>query len=140
MISNNLFRYLFKQILLNSKYLIMTNLERAQDIYSMLGKGQLLDAFDKYYAENVTMTEVGQEPKVGKAICREAEVAFLNSLESFNAMGVDNWSVSPDGNTVMIENWMDAKFKDAPSNVVMKQVAVQKWENGLVIEEKFYHP
>ena len=34
----------------------MTYLEKAQDIYNMLGQGQLLDAFDKYYADNVVMT------------------------------------------------------------------------------------
>ncbi len=117
----------------------MTNKERIEDIYAMLGQGQLLDAFDKYYAENVRMEEVGESVKEGKVVCREAEVNFLNAIESFNGMGVDAITSSADGNTTMVEVWMDINFKGAPSNTVMKQVAVQKWNEGLIVEEKFYH-
>ena len=28
--------------------------EKAQDIYNLMGQGKLLDAFDKYYGDNVT--------------------------------------------------------------------------------------
>jgi hypothetical protein len=117
----------------------MTNKERIEDIYKMLGQGQLLDAFDKYYAENVTMTEVGESTKEGKTVCREAEVNFLNAIENFNGMGVDAITSSADGNTTMVEVWMDIQFKGASSNTMMKQVAVQKWNEGLIVEEKFYH-
>jgi hypothetical protein len=117
----------------------MTNKERVEDIYAMLGQGQLLDAFDKYYAENVKMEEVGESIKEGKTVCREAEVNFLNAIENFNGMGVDAITASADGNTTMVEVWMDISFKGAPSNTVMKQVAVQKWHEGLIVEEKFYH-
>jgi hypothetical protein len=117
----------------------MTNKERIEDIYQMLGQGQLLDAFDKYYAENVTMIEVGESVKEGKAVCRAAEVAFLGAIENFNGMGIEAIAASADGNTTMVEVWMDILFKGAPSNTVMKQVAVQKWHEGLIVEEKFYH-
>ena len=33
----------------------MSYLEKAQDLYRMIGEGQLLDAFEKYYHENVVM-------------------------------------------------------------------------------------
>ena len=39
----------------------------------------------------------------------------------------------------MIEHWMELKFKGAPSAVKMAQVAVQKWENGMIVNERFYH-
>ena len=31
----------------------MTNLERATDLYIQVGQGQLMQAFETYYAENV---------------------------------------------------------------------------------------
>jgi hypothetical protein len=118
----------------------MTNLERAKDIYAMIGQGQLLEAFDKYYAEDVVMQDVGESNvKHGKAACREHEVNFLGAVESFNGMGIDSYTASEDGNTIMIENWMELQFKGAPAAIRMSQVAVQKWENGFVKEEKFYH-
>ncbi len=118
----------------------MTNLERSQDIYSMLGKGQLFDAFEKYYAENVSMEDVGENNlRSGKDACRKHEEAFMGAVESFLGMGIDGFATTADGNTVMIEHWMEIQFKGAPSPVKMAQVAVQKWENGLIVNEKFYH-
>jgi hypothetical protein len=118
----------------------MTNLERAKDIYAMIGQGQLLEAFDKYYAEDVVMQDVGEDNvKNGKETCRAYEVGFLGSVESFNGMGVDSVTASEDGNTVSVESWMELQFKGAPAAIRMSQVAVQKWENGFVKEEKFYH-
>jgi hypothetical protein len=118
----------------------MTNLEKAKEIYAMIGQGQLLEAFDKHYATDVAMEDVGENNvKNGKEACRAHEVNFLGAVESFNGMGVDSFSTSEDGNTVMIESWMDLTFKGAPGPIKMCQVAVQKWENGFVKEEKFYH-
>lgn len=45
----------------------------------MLGQGQLLDAFDKYYAENIVMTEP-RGTREGKQVCRDYEVQFLNNI------------------------------------------------------------
>jgi hypothetical protein len=118
----------------------MTNLDRANDIYDMIAKGQLLDAFDKYYHQDVQMEDVGENNlKHGKEACRAHEINFLNAVAAFNGMGVDSVTVSADGNTTSVESWMDLTFQGAPSNIVMKQVAVQQWQDGQIISEKFYH-
>jgi hypothetical protein len=118
----------------------MTNLERAQDIYAMIGQGQLFEAFEKYYAETVTMQDMGENNlRTGKDACRIHEQNFMGAVEAFMGMGVDGFAATADGNTVMIENWMEIKFKGAPGPVKMAQVAVQKWENGLIVNETFYH-
>ncbi len=118
----------------------MTNLERAQDIYELLAKGQLFDAFEKYYAENVVMEDIGENNRrIGKAACRIHELEFMNAVEAFLGMGVDGFTVSADGATVMIENWLELQFKGAPAPIKMAQVAVQQWENGLIVNERFYH-
>ncbi len=118
----------------------MTNLERAQDIYAMIGKGQLFEAFDKYYAENVSMEDIGENNlRTGKAACRVHEEHFMGAVEAFMGMGIDAFATSEDGSVVMIEHWMEIQFKGAPAAAKMSQVAVQKWENGMIISEKFYH-
>jgi hypothetical protein len=118
----------------------MTNLERSQDIYAMIGQGQLFEAFEKYYAENVTMEDIGENNlRTGKDTCRIHEQHFMEAVEAFMGMGIDSFATSADGNVVMIEHWMELKFKGAPAAIKMAQVAVQKWENGLIINEKFYH-
>ena len=115
----------------------MTNLERAQELYNQVGQGQILEAFDKNYAENVVM----QEPngtREGKAANREYEIQFLNSVEEFHGMEIK--AISEDTNTgkVFVEVDMDVTFKGG-NRVNMEQVAVQKWENGQIVHERFYY-
>jgi len=115
----------------------MTNLERAQQLYNQVGQGQILEAFEKNYADNVVMEEPNGIRK-GKAINREYEEQFVNSVEEFH--GMDIKAISEDVNTakVFIEISMDVTFKGG-NRVTMEQVAVQQWENGQIIHERFYY-
>ena len=116
----------------------MTNKQRIEDIYDLLGKGQLLDAFDKYYAENVVMEEAGETPRIGKVANRAYEEAFLASIVEFHGMGVDAVTSNEETGVTMIQNWMEITHKEY-GRVKFDQVAVQKWENGVIVHEKFYH-
>ncbi len=115
----------------------MTLKEKTQDIYNMLGQGKLLDAFDKYYAENVVMTEP-QGTREGKAACREHEVNFLNMIQEFHGMEVKNIASDEEAGVVFHETSMDVTFKDG-NRVLMEQTGVQKWENGQIVHERFYY-
>ena len=115
----------------------MTYKEKAQDIYNMLGQGQLLDAFDKYYGENVVMTEP-RGTREGKAVCREAEIAFLDSVQEFHGMEVRNIGSNEETGTSFVESTMDVTFKNG-YRANMHQVAVQKWEGDHIVHEQFFY-
>ena len=116
---------------------IMTYKEKAQDIYNMLGQGQLLDAFDKYYHENVVMTEP-RGTREGKANCRSYEEQFLGMVQEFHNLEVRNIGSDEANGTSFVESMMDITFKDG-NRVQMEQVAVQKWEGDQIIHERFYY-
>jgi ketosteroid isomerase-like protein len=44
--------------------------------------GKALEAFDRYYADDVTMQENEQPPRVGKAACRAFEEDFLSKIKT----------------------------------------------------------
>jgi hypothetical protein len=44
----------------------MNNLSDAMNIYDMMAKGKMTDAFEKYYHENVTIVEANGEARKGK--------------------------------------------------------------------------
>lgn len=115
----------------------MTNLERAKDLYDKVAQGQLMEAFEIYYAENVVMTEP-RGTREGKEACRKSEEAFLDSVEAFHGMEVK--AIAEDSHTekVLIEVHMDLTFKGG-QRVQMEQVAVQSWENGQIVHERFYY-
>ena len=115
----------------------MTYKEKAQDIYTLIGQGKLLDAFDKYYGENVVMTEP-RGTREGKATCRQYEEQFLGMIQEFHGMEVKNVGSDEANATTFVESTMDVTFKDG-NRVNMEQIAVQRWEGDHIVHERFYY-
>ena len=115
----------------------MNNLERIQDVYTQLGEGKALDAFDQYYADDVVMIEATGDKREGKARNREYEENFFASIKEMHGAGVDGFT--SDGNNItMVENWMDVTFKDG-NRMKLEQIARQIWKDGKIVEERFYY-
>ncbi len=115
----------------------MSYKEKTEDIYNMLGQGQLLEAFDKYYADNVVMTEPRGTTE-GKEACRVKEVDFLNFIEEFHNLEVKSIAADEENGIVFHETAMDVTFKDG-NRVVMEQAGVQRWEGDKIVHERFYY-
>ncbi len=116
----------------------MTNTERIADIYKMLGEGKAMDAFEKYYHQDVVMEEIGEAKRVGKDANREYEIKFFSMVKEVHGGGVDAITSDDANNVTMVENWMEVTFQDG-NRIRMEQVAVQRWKDGLIIHVKFYH-
>ena len=116
----------------------MTNLDKARKIQDMIAKGQLLEAFDQYYHNDVVMQEAGEAPMEGKAANRAREEAFVGMIKEVHAAGVDSITANDETNTTAVESWMEFSTHDG-NRMKMEQVAIQKWSEGQVIAEKFYH-
>jgi ketosteroid isomerase-like protein len=98
--------------------------------------GKIMEAFEKYYADDVVMQENSEEPRKGKAENRKAEEQFMASVEAFNGGSVKASAVNGD---VAFSEWeMDITFKGG-SRVTMSQVAVRKWKNGKIVHERFFY-
>jgi len=98
--------------------------------------GDILGAFDKYYADDVVMQENDAEPVKGKAANRKREEEFVGSVEQFHAAKLLGEAVNGD---VSYSEWFyDVTFKGA-GRVKMEQVASRRWKNGKVSHERFYY-
>jgi hypothetical protein len=116
----------------------MSYLEKAKELNSMIFQGQLLEAFEKFYHNDVVMQEAGEEPRVGKDVNREYEKQFLAMVKEVHGGGADAFASDEENGITMVESWMEVTFQDG-NRIKMEQVAVQKWQDGQVIHEKFYH-
>ena len=97
--------------------------------------GDILGTFDRYYADDVVMSENGVDDRVGKAANREYEEAFVDGV-TFH--GAEVGEVLVDGDRSAIE-WTLDFTPNGGDRVVQKQVAVQRWRDGKVVRETFYH-
>jgi hypothetical protein len=59
-------------------------------------QGDILGAFDRFYAENVVMQEHTEPPFEGKATNRKREEEFLASVEQFHGAKVLSYAVNGD--------------------------------------------
>lgn len=116
----------------------MKHLEQVQEMYNMINQGQALEAFEKFYSEDVVMIEATGQVREGKETNRQFEQEFFASIQEFHGSGVESVSANEENGTTAVECWMEVTFKDG-NRVKMEQVAVQKWQNGQIVKEKFYY-
>jgi hypothetical protein len=98
--------------------------------------GKLMEAFETYYHDDVSMQENENSPVVGKASNRERELQFLNNIVEFRKASVKNKAV---GDNVSFVVWeYDYTHREwGVRNYA--QVSVQHWKDGKIIREQFFY-
>ncbi len=109
--------------------------DRVQAVIDGILKGEILETFDRFYADDVVMSENGAEERVGKAANRAYEEAFVNGV-TFH--GAEVGEVLVDGDRAAVE-WTFDLTPDGGERTKQRQVAVQVWKDGQIARETFYH-
>lgn len=115
----------------------MSVYEKIKDVYDHVQKGTALDAFEKYYAENVDMILEDGTVVAGKDANRTRENEFFASVEEFHGMEVVGITANEDEEKTTVESWMEVTFKGG-NKIKIEQVAVQDWKDGKIVRERFY--
>jgi hypothetical protein len=109
---------------------------QVEDLNQMILNGEILEAFEKYYDDEIVMQDNDYPQRVGKEMNREYEKGFVSGLTEFRGAKVLNTLISDD--VVAVEWWFDYTHKDYGVRNY-RQLAVQRWKNGKIVEEKFYY-
>ena len=114
----------------------MSNIQELEtNLNDMILSGDALAAFDRYYAPNVVMQENSEEPRVGKEANRAYEEQFFSMVKEVHSMSCD--ALASHGDVSFSEWSMDLTFQDG-TRVQRTQVARRKWQDGQIIEERFF--
>ncbi len=98
--------------------------------------GDILNAFEKFYATDVVMQENDLEPFVGKDVNRKREQDFVNSVEQLHGAKLLGEAVNGD---LSYSEWdYDVTFKGG-KRTKLQQVAARRWKGGQVVRERFYY-
>jgi hypothetical protein len=110
--------------------------ERINDLNNLVLQGNILEAFDKYYDDEVIMQENEQEPTIGKEANRRRELEFLDKVAEFRSAQVMDVAYGED--TTMVIWHYDYSHKEwGVKNYT--QVSVQNWKNGKIVKEQFFY-
>ncbi len=112
--------------------------EHVKGYFDLLSKGQAMDAFEKYYAEDVVMQENTEEPRVGKEKSRKFEIEYMSAIEEVHGSEIKNVAINSETGTVFIQAAMDATFKGM-GRTTMEEVQVQTWKDGQIVHERFFY-
>jgi hypothetical protein len=106
------------------------------EINTLVTTGKLMDAFEKYYHDDVSMQENNLPPTVSKDANRKRELQFLDNVTAFRAAEVKGIAVGDDISYVTWsydythKEWGERKYT---------QVSVQHWQDGKIINEQFFY-
>ena len=117
----------------------MTRLEienSLKELNSLVLEGKMLDAFEKYYHEDVSMQENENPATVTKAANRKRELEFLDNIAEFRGAEVKGIGV---GDNLSFVIWQyDYTHKEWGARNYT-QVSVQEWLDGKIVKEKFIY-
>lgn len=110
--------------------------ENLLELNALVLSGKAMDAFEKFYHENVQMQENENEPVTGKVANRLRELEFFGDITAFRKAEVLGVTVGDNLSSVIWQydythrEWGVKKYT---------QVSVQHWEDGQIVKEQFFY-
>ena len=98
--------------------------------------GQIMEAFEKFFAEDCVMQENTHEPTVGKDANRQRELDFLGAVEQVH--GVELLAAAV-GDGVTFSEWVFDMTMKGGDRKKLAQVAARRWRGDQVVHERFYY-
>ncbi len=112
--------------------------ENVEQLNSMILEGKILEAFDKFYADEIVMQDNETTLREGKKACRDFEESFVNNLTDFRGAKVKDILISEEAGVAAIEWEFDYTHKEWGERNYT-QIAVQRWKDGKIVSEKFVY-
>lgn len=113
----------------------MTILELDQQLNTMIVQGKSVDAFHKFYADNVVAQENDEPERIGRDVWLRARQDMEKNIKKFDARVLAH---AANGDTSFSE-WEFNLEIEGMGAIKMIQVAVRRWKDGKIIRERFYH-
>ena len=110
-------------------------IENVSDLNDLLMQGEVQEAFEKFYHEDVVIQLNDDTPVKGKSANRKLKESQLKNIIEFKS--AKPLKVTIGEQTTMVE-WQLHDQHKVYGERNFTQVAVQDWKKGLIIKEKLY--
>jgi len=116
----------------------MSYLEKAQKLYQMMETGQMMEAFEQFYHNDVVVVDGTEPAREGKDAQRKAIEEWGNMVQEMHGGGVNSITSDEANGITTVESWTEITFKDG-NRMKFEEVGVQRWEGDQIVHERFYH-
>jgi ketosteroid isomerase-like protein len=114
----------------------MDTLGNVKELIALAQQGNFLEAIERFYAEDATMQENQDPPRMGLRALLENERKVLAAAPDIHVERVASFMV--DGDRAAI-NWVFAYTDTTGRKIELDEIAYQQWQNGKIVRERFYY-
>lgn len=114
----------------------MPSRERVAALIERVEQGKYVEALQEFYAEDATMQENGNPPRVGLKALVAHERGVMATFKEIRTLPVQSWLV--DGDRAVIR-WVFEFTRADGTRIRMDELAHQRWRGDRVAEERFYY-
>jgi hypothetical protein len=113
----------------------MPHLKQIDDeLNEMTRAGKILEALERFYADECTFQEGNQEPRIGRQTQHDHLSRFFSTLKEFKGATLHAQGV---GNDETLTEWtFDMIGPDGP--IVWNEILRRQWRDGKVVSERYY--
>ncbi len=110
--------------------------EKVDELNKMILEGKITEAMKAFYHKDVSMQENDNPPTIGLEANIKREDEFVANTEWH---GAQLKGVAVGDEISMVEWFFDFTNKQYGKRLALNQVAVQRWKDGKIINERFYY-
>ena len=110
--------------------------KRIDDFVARVERSEFLEAIAEFYAEDATMQENGEPPRVGREALLANERRVIAAFEKVDARCVRPVFVS--GDQVVIR-WLFQFATGDGRAIRLEEIALQRWQGDRIAEERFFY-
>ena len=108
--------------------------DQVQKMNSLMEKGAKAESFDEFYDENAVRQE-NDDPPMKREEAKEQMTKMMENIKSASYKVISSLA----GENISMTQWEIAFKMKNGKKFILNEVAVQKWRNGKIIHERYYH-
>ncbi|MGA2130142.1 MAG: hypothetical protein ABSG05_00805 [Candidatus Pacearchaeota archaeon] len=109
-----------------------------EKLNALIRDGKLLEAFEKYYGDEVITQVNGNLPINGKENNRKRETIFLKEIEKLNSAEIKSVTFGGVDDNISMTEWaINIEDKNKKEKIIHR-VNVQHWKDNKIINERLY--
>jgi hypothetical protein len=113
----------------------MEILELDQQLNTMIIEGKSVEAFHRFYAEDVVAQENDEPERIGRAGWLRSRQEMESRMKRFDAHVLAHAA----NDDISFSEWQYKIDLEGMGALTIAQVAVRRWQDGKVVRERFYH-
>ncbi len=110
--------------------------QNIKQLNAMIQKGEIMQAMNRFYAEDTVMGENDQPPTEGLAANLAREQEFVDNTEWYAAELLDE---VVEGDVSMSRWKLDFHNQLYGNRLRFTQVSVAKWRDNKIVDERYYY-